>query len=451
MLGTILKYFFILISCYYYYPKLLNHKTNYINWSVSAFLSLILSGFFYFIRPIFPNLFIPLLFLALVASVLLIYKDSTGICFLTIGIAFCVTYGISIFWTSIIALIRVAMYNPPDIICMFLIGILQLLTAFLIFRIERLKKGMPFLKSKRTNIFGIIICFMSITMIYIQTGHDLPSFWSLIVILTLPLSGIAIILWWRKGITMLYRNKIKDKKIEELEKRIKELETDNNKLSAIIHKDNKLLPAMIATVHEALYKEHTNSEYYYSLLKELEVLSAERSQAISSYETPNKHLPDTGNLRLNSIVQHMQTKANKHSINFEFAINADINYMTTNLICDDLFATLLADIIENAIIATKKQTLRNISVNIESKADIYCIHVYDSGVPFAPEVISNFGKARTTTHADDGGSGIGLMTTYNIMKQTGASFCIEELHNNIQFTKRISIYFDNLCELRVIN
>lgn len=451
MLGTIIKHFFILINCYYYYPKLLNHEIAPAKFMVSILLSISIPAISYPIRPISPVIFTLYLFVICCLSMLLLYRDSIGLAFLTTTISFSITNISFLLYTIVVTFFNVNLYPLPDLLLLVIIGLLQSFVAFLTFRIPRLKKGMPFLKDNSSNTVGIIICFYTITLTFALIGRNIPDIWSLMGIIATLLSGIAIILWWRKGITMLYRSKIKDKRIEELEKRIKELEADNNKLSAIIHKDNKLLPAMIATVNAALYKEHTSTEYYDSLLKELEVLSSERSQTVASYETRHKDLPDTGNLRLNSIMQHMQTKANKHSINFEFVINADINYMTTNLICDDLFATLLADIIENAIIATKKQTLRNIYVNIESKDNIYCIHVYDSGVPFAPEVISNFGKARTTTHADDGGSGIGLMTTYDIMKQTGASFCIEELHNNIQFTKRISIYFDNLCELRVIN
>ena len=57
----------------------------------------------------------------------------------------------------------------------------------------------------------------------------------------------------------------------------------------------------------------------------------------------------------------------------------------------------------------------------------------------------DLGLTRHTTHADNGGSGIGLVTTYESLQKYGASFMIEEYEpDSGLFTKKISVTFNNL-------
>ena len=70
------------------------------------------------------------------------------------------------------------------------------------------------------------------------------------------------------------------------------------------------------------------------------------------------------------------------------------------------------------------------------------ISVYDSGNNFSKEVIKHLGKRRYTTHKDSGGTGIGLMNTFKLLKEYNASFSIEENIDNPSYTKIVSIIFD---------
>jgi hypothetical protein len=62
-------------------------------------------------------------------------------------------------------------------------------------------------------------------------------------------------------------------------------------------------------------------------------------------------------------------------------------------------------------------------------------------------MMQELGKRQTTTHKDEGGSGIGMMEVFEIVRETGASLYIEKLGGSGRgFTKRISVRFDGKGE-----
>jgi signal transduction histidine kinase len=70
----------------------------------------------------------------------------------------------------------------------------------------------------------------------------------------------------------------------------------------------------------------------------------------------------------------------------------------------------------------------------------FSFHVFDSGIPFTKEVLAALGQQQITTHADDSGSGIGLMQTYEILKAHGASLLIDEFTTDSGlYTKKIQL------------
>lgn len=104
----------------------------------------------------------------------------------------------------------------------------------------------------------------------------------------------------------------------------------------------------------------------------------------------------------------------------------------------------MADLIENALIATHSHTLKGeVCVKLGKRKDIFCFAIFDNGIPFPKEVIQNLGKQRISTRTAIGGKGIGLMTTYNICQKYHASFLIEQPYSDGIYTKCVSILFDD--------
>ena len=81
------------------------------------------------------------------------------------------------------------------------------------------------------------------------------------------------------------------------------------------------------------------------------------------------------------------------------------------------------------------------------------LEVLDSGNRFDIEVLKKMGRQRITTHAEEGGSGIGLMTLFKFLRQTGASLAIEEYsgaESNAKYNKSVRVTFDGEGRLRLI-
>lgn len=106
--------------------------------------------------------------------------------------------------------------------------------------------------------------------------------------------------------------------------------------------------------------------------------------------------------------------------------------------------TLLADLLENAIIATRRNNGHHILLSISIVSKAYSISIFDSGIPFTKEVLTKWGLEQITTHQDDSG-GIGMITAYEIIKKKNASFMIHEFFSDGGlYTKEVSVLFNNL-------
>ena len=140
----------------------------------------------------------------------------------------------------------------------------------------------------------------------------------------------------------------------------------------------------------------------------------------------------------------------KDGIDFDFSLTGNVKYMVKEVLSETDCMTLLADLLENAMIATKANGGNHIFLHIGVIENIYTIDVWDSGIPFTKETLYYLGKKRYTTHKKEGGSGIGLMSTYELAKNYGASVVIDETSVETQlYTKKISIIFDGKQQYRL--
>lgn len=262
-------------------------------------------------------------------------------------------------------------------------------------------------------------------------------------------------LWWQNRLKATYFEKRLIADIERLEnqldeatRKIKFLEDDNKNLARIIHKDNKLIPAMeLAT--QAVLKSN-NTEDAIRLAEELRVLSLERNGIINS--NCNELSISSGNAHIDLLISYMHQKSKANNINLEFECDSDINKVINNQ-SDSIpslseLSTLLADLIENAFIATKAGDGKQIKVTISVENDILSIHVFDSGDYFDKNVLKNIGIKQITTHAKESGSGIGLMNSFELHKKYNATYVINEaLSSDSDYTKEVAFIFNNNGEI----
>ena len=153
------------------------------------------------------------------------------------------------------------------------------------------------------------------------------------------------------------------------------------------------------------------------------------------------------------MLKYMQSECNKNKIELILQIKGNIHQMTNNYIEKEELEILLADHIKNAIIAINHtdNINRTIMVKLGKIESGYGISIYDSGAEFEKETLDSLGKKPSTTHADEGGTGMGFMNTFETLAKHKASLEIKEYNkpSRDNYTKVINIKFDKKNEFKI--
>ena len=132
---------------------------------------------------------------------------------------------------------------------------------------------------------------------------------------------------------------------------------------------------------------------------------------------------------IDNILKYMKAECERNNINYQVQIRGNLYHMTNNYISKEDLEILLADHIKNAIIAINhsKNTNKSILVRMGLIDGIYGLYIYDTGIESEPETLKHIGKKPSTTHADEGGTGMGFMNTFDTLKKYKASMTIKEI------------------------
>lgn len=443
-LPTTIKSFFIIFSSLYTFGKVLNISLSPKKFRLFLLFSILVTPIISLIQTTFPLYTVLSMTIFIAPFCYFIYKQNLSktlyVAILSIGgnyALFTLTIMIII---PIISLFIIWDFTDflADIITLVLLGTLQTLLLFFLFHTNRLRTGIPLvIKSPdgNHNVFiSALVLFLSSCFNLDRHVNNAP-FHMLLIAFILSL-GIIIWLWWQKSIQTDYINKNNSQQIDILENKLQERDAELERLSKIIHKDNKLLAALELSTRELL--ADASNEKAAALLQELNRFSKERSETLQSYESRQVTLPKTGLFSVDTMLNYLHQRAMKHKIDFQLSLDAEISSIT-DVISEQDLCTIIADLGENAIIATKGIETKNIRLSIERKTDGYALYFFDSGEPFAAEVLENFGKQRCTTHAATGGSGIGLVTTGELAAKYQGEFYITEENIPQPYTKCVVV------------
>lgn len=467
MLTIIIKYTVLILCCLQLYMKLQNiNPPKFFYLYQSLTLPVILLPL-YLIRIYVASCTI--LFIITLLSIFMsrFFKIPLNFSLTVMSISFGIVYFLFIVASLLVAPIGCFLdiylnNDTSDIVSMICIGLVQFLFISLIFRFHRFKNGMTFLNKNTSSDIGF---YISISILITASFFSLLKKSNSILIIPLfftLLNGGAIFFCWKNNLTKKYIQNLKDIEIKDLQneilaknQEIEKLKHHNDELSRIIHKDNKLIPSMEYAVKKyLLYANDTTSNDQIliqgqQLLKQLDKVTRERSSVLYNYEIKGKKLALSGIPSVDTLFSFMYQKATKYNIKFDISLSENTNRLVKDIISESDLRTLLADLIDNAIIASKKASSKKIFINLKHLNPCSFIDIFDSGEPFHTDVLLNIGIKRLTTHAHEGGSGIGLMTTFDIINKYRASFIIEEFEENELFTKKVSILFDNLNQIHL--
>lgn len=457
MYDIIIKHFFIYFGCIYLYYHLLNikitsvlQKTIYV--LAPAFLSL-LTLFFKLRLPGMANIF-PVLFLWIIFSCISFQPQVT---FVAIIISFGLSYGFSILsnllLTTLLAPIHLKYSFIPYYGILLLVGFLETSFIVLLFSIKRFRNGMPFLYSVKFSNIGTGIClFFLLILTYSQlTSHyELQVIFPIILLLISFLA--ALIFWWQAQLTKSYLHKLQlleleslRKELEETTKEMEHLKKQNEELGRLIHKDNKLIPALETAVTDFLSADgdEKNKAMGASLILQLKELSGSRREILDEVSAARSRHFATGIPALDTLLDYFDRRAEARKMEFTVNIAPNLAAYVPSKISSEDITHLLADLLENAIIAVAPCASRKIRLQIYPYRKWFVIELSDTGIPFQEKSLLQFGIQQLTTHESSGGSGIGLMDIWKLKEKYHASIHITEYRDTAPFSKRITFLLDH--------
>ena len=451
----ILKTVKIAILTYYTNFKIMNNniKFNYKEWFFVILIGIFAGILRYDVNYIFS-------IITLILAISVVYsKNNIGKNIIATTISLGINYMIEMISIVIgFFIYKTFKMNCNDYSKLIMITILNIVLVYKIFKIKKFKYGILFLQKTNNNEFvDLVILNISVIILFsvIVISNSSIRIVNILVSLEIIIYAILMFITIKKSLQLYYKQKLLVQELEEtkeeLEKKkeeVKELEAENMKFSqrshTLIHKQKSLE----YKIEQMITKTEISKEEAAEIKDKIDKMKEEIYKEKESIE-----LDKTGIVEIDDMLRYMQSECNKNKIEFILKLNGRIQPMTNNLIDKDDLETLLADHIRNAIIAVEHSENINRSIMVKlGKIDReYRLSKYDSGIEFKIETLKNLGKIPSTTHAEEGGTGMGFMNTFETLEKYKASLKIEEIGkpSKDNYTKVISIKFDNKNEYNI--
>lgn len=337
-------------------------------------------------------------------------------------------------------------------LCIILILNFVMLGHFI--NIKKFKYGIAFFRdSKQNDYIDLIVLNFGVVVLSVMTmlvQVDIKAMGKIFPVIAIDIIMLVIVL--QKMLQLYYKQKIMINEMQQLneeikakDKDIKKLEQENLNFSKKSHSLAHKQKSLEYKLNQLLLNSEISEEQ--DLKNQLKQISTEL------YSKPVIDLAKTEITKIDDMLKFMQSECIKNNIDFNLQITGNVYYIINNLITEDQLEILIADHVKDAIIAIKHtdNINKSILVRLGKIDDIYGLYIYDSGVEFEKETLDNLGKKPSTTYADEGGTGMGFMNTFDTLKKCKASLVIDEIGkpSKENFTKVIMIKFDGKDEFRV--
>ena len=431
------------------------------------------------------NTFMNIVILVFTLSILIANNLKCGIGYaIIIGIISIAINCIMLLFGTALSFIPVLIFKITSMYISFIIvSIFYILILFMFLKIKRVRNGLIFLQKTAGNDYMnltllnicVILLFSYILFsVYKESITDKIGY-------ALIIFAIIMFITIQKSLQIYYKQKLLVQELEEtkneLEKKnkeIKELEQENLNFSktshTLAHKQKALEYKLNQLINQSAENEPTKNNTNASKennttnqankpenieteqIQDIKERLAEISKDLYQNEKPTR-LAQTGIKRIDNMLEYMQSESEKQNIKLELQITGNIHHMTNKIIEEKDLETLIADHVKNAIIAINhsKNENKSILVKLGKIEENYGLAIYDTGIEFEKETLENLGKKPSTTHAEEGGTGMGFMNTFDTINKYKASLIINEIgkESETNYTKAIIIKFDQKNEFKI--
>ena len=351
-----------------------------------------------------------------------------------------------------------------NIINLILILTIESVLLFLLSKQKRIRNGIRFTRDNKisTDYFDMIIINISAVIIFIyclfirSNGDYIKQ-----VLFPFIILGFIMFIMIQKTLILYYKQKLLKETLEgdkeeiaNKDKKIQELSDEKFKISKLNHEFYNRQKSLELAVKEFVSNSKSEASDEIGIMDKIQSLSKEYSGKVEEIKTADR-LYTTNIPEIDDMFKYMQSECKNNNIDFNLQINGNIFYMINNLIDKSRLVTLIGDHIRDAIIAINHSDNKNRSIIaiLGMKDKYYEFSVYDTGIEFEIDTLLKLGLEPATTHKDEGGTGIGFITTFETLKETKASLVIEEKHGVVDndYTKSVNIVFDGKNEYRIIS
>ena len=404
---------------------------------------------------LFMPLSVPVMYVAFIAIMQAIYRSSFGTTYAASTIALGINYALYLISACLVAAVCTITKIKPfpsgalEAVIKTIPVILVFIANYFLFRIKRFRSGMPFIEDRAATFAGVLISSMILAFMYDFDGGKASTF-TKVSFAIIMIGAFLLYIWWRLRLKKKYIDELQKQELNYLraysksqEEKISMLADENDKLASIVHRDNKIIPSMELSLREyILNSNEDNKETGEKLLEELHNMSEGRKGIIRDYEQAGQPIQLTGTISIDNVLNYMNKKAAGLGVELKTDVTETEEAVKAENIDLNDITTILADILENAIIACAETDIKQVMAHIGILNKKILIRVFDSGSPFEISLFEKIGKVQETTHKDDGGSGIGLKTLFEIKEKYHSSIIIDEISSDGIITKSVSFIFD---------
>ena len=454
---SIIKTVFIILCTYYTNFRITNTKLELSFKLLYKYIYIVVIAIICGLIKYGLNYFISLICSILIVSIIFSENNNMLNALWTTIISLAINYVIS-FCTIIISfIVNVIIQINDNYVNLGIIIVSHIALLYNVLKMKRLKYGLYFLKgSKENDYIDILVLNVSVTILVstiiivnssIILARDLAPGLIISVIIMIITIQKTLQLYYKQKLLVQELNETKQELIE-TKKELKQLEEENLNFSKKSHTLAHRQKSLEHKILELTTKSEISTEEVGEVENKLEEIKKDLYK-----ETEVVELTKTEIVEIDDMLKYMQAECIKNKIGFELQIAGNIHYMTNNFISKEDLEILLADHIKDAIIAINHtdNINRGILVRLGEIDGIYSLYIYDSGVEFEIETLKNLGKEPSTTHADEGGTGMGFMNTFDTLRKYQASLTIKEINNPTKdnYTKVLIFKFDKKGEFQI--
>ena len=451
----IIRLYFIILCTYYMNFKIMNISVDKTWKEITsiALIMLIITAVCKCIRDWANFLYLVVSMIILTAGLFSIKsRNKLGYSLIVSMISLTINYIIFVISTFFSFIMFFVFNIQNDYINLAVILIIYIILIFGFLRIKRFKRGFVFLQQQLKNeYFDLLIlnisCVILFSIVILSNYNELLT---RNLILALIILATMMFITIQKSLQLYYKQRmlVKDleetkKELEEKKSEVKELEKENLNFSKISH----TIAHRQKSLEHKLEELNMNNEISNEIGARIEDVTKDLRK-----ETPVE-LSKTGIEVIDDMLSYMQSECIKNKIDFQLQLNGNIYTMTNHYIGKDELEILLADHIKDAIIAIgyADTVNKSILVRLGKINGIYSLYIYDSGIEFEIDTFKELGIKPSTTHKDNGGTGMGFMNTFDTLRKYKASLEIKEIGKPCKdnFTKVLKFKFDNKEEFTI--